>query len=196
MVWLWMSSASCFSSPVFIAEQLPCNIGYPFGQLGSAVPAVAPCSSLCTPSLLAGRAAWGAAKALTLCKHCSAAAKTSLCHQCCFGHKSETQHRKSYCEEDELDFSQTQYNDFFKGEGTIKKCSLILPVAMIGKKWWKITLLQRTNGWVRFLFGRAYLYRLLWGTQSSSYQYLLLPTFAFYFSFIFWIVKRFHCLSI
>jgi len=30
------------------------GMGYPFGQLGSAVPAVPPPSSLCTPSLLAG----------------------------------------------------------------------------------------------------------------------------------------------
>ncbi|KAK4830790.1 hypothetical protein QYF61_013623 [Mycteria americana] len=32
----------------------PYSVGYPFGQLGSAVPAVSPPNSLCTPSLLAG----------------------------------------------------------------------------------------------------------------------------------------------
>jgi len=56
-------------------------MGSPFGQLGSAVPAVSPPSPLCTPDLLAGGAAGEAEKTLTLCEHCSATAKTLLCYQ-------------------------------------------------------------------------------------------------------------------
>jgi len=49
--------------------------GHPFGQLGSAVLPVSPPSHLCTPSLLAGGVVQGVEKALTVCKHCSAATK-------------------------------------------------------------------------------------------------------------------------
>ena len=63
---------------------------YPFGQLGSAVPAASPPSFLCTPSLLAGGVVRETEKALTLCKHCSAITKTSLCYQHCFRHKCKT----------------------------------------------------------------------------------------------------------
>ena len=64
--------------PVYILGMTSYGLEYPFGQLGSAVPAVSPPSFLCTPSLLTGRAVWEAEKALTLCKHCSAVTKTSL----------------------------------------------------------------------------------------------------------------------
>ena len=39
---------------------------YPFGQLGSAVPAVSPSNLLCTPSLFAGGVRSGAEKTLTV----------------------------------------------------------------------------------------------------------------------------------
>jgi len=51
---------------------------YPCAQLGSAVLAVSPLNSLCTPSPLAGGVVGEAEKALTLCKHCLARTKTSL----------------------------------------------------------------------------------------------------------------------
>ena len=66
------------------------GVKYPFGQLGSAVPAVSPPSFPCTPSLLTGGVEWEAERALTLCKHCSAITKPSLCYQQCFQHKSKT----------------------------------------------------------------------------------------------------------
>ncbi|KAK4831533.1 hypothetical protein QYF61_018135 [Mycteria americana] len=56
----------------------PYGIGYPFGQLGSAVPSVSPPSLLPTLSLLAAGAEWEAEKALTLCKHCSAIEQNEL----------------------------------------------------------------------------------------------------------------------
>lgn len=74
-------------SPVFIA-----NHGWQgilLSSLGSAVPALLPPIFLCLPSLLTGGMVRGAGKALTLCEHCSALAKTSLCHQN-FIHKSKT----------------------------------------------------------------------------------------------------------
>jgi len=43
----------------------------PFGQLGSAVPAVSPHSLLPTPNLLAGEVVWEAEKTLILCKRLS-----------------------------------------------------------------------------------------------------------------------------
>jgi len=48
------------------------GMGYPFGQLGSAVPAVSALNFLCSPRLLTSRVVWEAEKAFTLCKHCSA----------------------------------------------------------------------------------------------------------------------------
>lgn len=62
-------------------------------QFESAVPAVASCRPLPTPSLLAmgaeqetGKVAWA------LCKHCSATAEASTCSLCCFGHQHQAQH--------------------------------------------------------------------------------------------------------
>ena len=40
--------------PVHIPSIMSYGVGYPFGQLGSAVPAMSPPSFLCTPSPLAG----------------------------------------------------------------------------------------------------------------------------------------------
>jgi len=62
------------------------------GQLAvsPAVPAVSPPNFLCTPSPLAGGAELEAEKAFTLCEHCSAMTKTSLCYQHCFQHKCKT----------------------------------------------------------------------------------------------------------
>ena len=48
---------------------------YPFGQLGTDVPAMSPPNFLFPPSLLPGGELWGAEEALTLCKHCSAVTK-------------------------------------------------------------------------------------------------------------------------
>lgn len=56
------------------------GLEYPCGQLGSAASAVSPPSSLFTPGQLPVGAARETEKALTLCKHCSAIAKTSLCY--------------------------------------------------------------------------------------------------------------------
>jgi len=44
---------------------MPYGMEYPFGQLGSAVPAVSPPNFLCTPSLLIGGVVREAEKALT-----------------------------------------------------------------------------------------------------------------------------------
>jgi len=41
----------------------------------------------------------GKEKALMLCKHCSATAKTLVCYQHCSSHKSKTQHPTGFCEE-------------------------------------------------------------------------------------------------
>lgn len=68
------------------------SVGYPSGQLGSAVLAVSSRSSLCTPSLLTVRAAGGAENFQALCKRCSATTKTSVCYQYWSHHKSKTQH--------------------------------------------------------------------------------------------------------
>ena len=51
------------------------DVGYPFGQLGSAVPALSRPSFLCTLSLLARGVAWETQKSLMLHKHCSARLK-------------------------------------------------------------------------------------------------------------------------
>lgn len=56
---------------------------YPSDQLGSAIRAVSLLYLLFTPILLAGGAEWEKESALTLCEHCSATAKTSVCYQHC-----------------------------------------------------------------------------------------------------------------
>lgn len=48
--------------------------------------AVSPPRLLRTPGLVPGDTEWGTERALALCKHSSAIAKTLLCYQCCFGH--------------------------------------------------------------------------------------------------------------
>jgi len=51
--------------PTFLLLSMtPYGTEFPSGQLGSGVPAVSPPNFSCTPSLLAGRAVWGAEKAL------------------------------------------------------------------------------------------------------------------------------------
>jgi len=60
---------------------------YLFGQFGSAVLAVSPPNFLTTPSLFTKGAEREKEKVLTLCKHCSATARTLLCYQCCFSHR-------------------------------------------------------------------------------------------------------------
>ena len=51
---LQMSPTSFFFPQLSMLSMMSYGLEYPFGQLGSAVPAVSPPSSLCTPSLLAG----------------------------------------------------------------------------------------------------------------------------------------------
>ena len=100
------------SSPprfIYLLSMTWYGMEYAFGQPGSAVPAVSPPSSLCTPSPLAGGVGREAAKALALCKPCSALMKTSLYYQQCFQHKPKAQPRTSYCEENELCPSQNQH---------------------------------------------------------------------------------------
>jgi len=46
--------SSFFFPPLYMLSIMPYGMEYPFGQLGSAVPAVSPSRFLCTPSLLAG----------------------------------------------------------------------------------------------------------------------------------------------
>ena len=87
---LQMSSPSFFFPPLYTLSMTSCGTEYPCGHLGSAVPAVPPPHSFCTPSLLTGGVGWEAEQALTLCKHCSAATKSSLYYQHCFQHKSKT----------------------------------------------------------------------------------------------------------
>lgn len=60
---------------------VPCDLGHPSGQLGSAVLALSPPSSTCIPSLLMGRAAPAAQTALAQCELCSAAAETWMHYQ-------------------------------------------------------------------------------------------------------------------
>ena len=71
-----------------------------------------PPSSLLTPRLFAGegKAEWEKEKALMLCKHCSAIAKTLMCYQQGFNHKSRRQHHAGCREENKLYTGQTQYN--------------------------------------------------------------------------------------
>lgn len=54
---------------------MSCGRERPFGQFGSAAPAVSPPKLLPTPSLLAGGTEGEQEKAVTLCKHGLAAAK-------------------------------------------------------------------------------------------------------------------------
>jgi len=83
------------ASPHFtVLSMMSYGMGYPFGQLGLAVPAMSPPSFLCTPSLLAGEE-----QRRPLCKHCSAITKISMYYQHCFQHKSITQLHTSYYEE-------------------------------------------------------------------------------------------------
>lgn len=64
---------------------------YPFAELRSAVSAMSPPKSLCTPSPFAGGVAQEAGRVLALCKHFCAVPKTFLWYQCCFQHKPKTQ---------------------------------------------------------------------------------------------------------
>ena len=87
------------------------SMEYPFAQLGSAVPAMFPPNFLCNPIPLAGGVVWGAEKNLSLCNHCSAVTKTSLCYQRCFQHKSKTQSHTSYYRKNGLYPHQNQHRD-------------------------------------------------------------------------------------
>lgn len=57
----------------------PYAVGYPFGQLGSAFVAVSAHIYFCPCSLLTAGLGWGAKKPQTLCKHCLARTKMSVC---------------------------------------------------------------------------------------------------------------------
>ena len=93
------TSLPSFFPQLYMLSMMSYGMEYPFGQLGSAVPAVSPPNLLCTSSLFTGRVGWEAEKALTLCKHCWAITKTSLCYQRCFQHRSKTYPHTSYCED-------------------------------------------------------------------------------------------------
>ena len=82
--------ASFFFPQLYMLNMMSYGLEYPLGQLGSAVPAVSPPNSLCPPSLLTGGVGEEAEKPLALCEHCSEIAKTSLCYQHCFQHRSKT----------------------------------------------------------------------------------------------------------
>ena len=76
---------------LYTLSMMPYGMEYPFGQLGSAVPAVSPPSFLCPPALWC-EAGWCEKQGrLWLCKHCSAGMKTFLYYQHCFQHKSKTE---------------------------------------------------------------------------------------------------------
>ena len=77
-----------------------------WGQLSWLCPLPASCPP---PAYLLGGAAWEKDKALTLWAHCSAIAKTLVCHQQCFSHKSKAQYLTGCSEENELQLSQTQH---------------------------------------------------------------------------------------
>lgn len=51
------STCPSFVPQLLLLSTLPCSIGYLFGQLALAVPAVSPSNFLCTLSLLTGEAA-------------------------------------------------------------------------------------------------------------------------------------------
>jgi len=86
----WQPWPTFFPCPILLMCMTSYVMGCPFGQLGSAALSVPLPSFWGTLSLLAGRAAGEAEKALKLCKHCSAIAKTPLCYQHCFRHKPKT----------------------------------------------------------------------------------------------------------
>ena len=85
---LQTSPPSFFSPLLSMLSKTSYGMGYPSGQLGSAVLAVSPPNSVCILSPLAGRVVWEAEKTLALCKQCSAITKTSLYYQHCFQHIS------------------------------------------------------------------------------------------------------------
>lgn len=58
-----------FFSQVLLLSMMPYSMGHPFGPSGSAVLVPSPPRSLCTFSLINGRAAQKAEKSLALCKH-------------------------------------------------------------------------------------------------------------------------------
>lgn len=66
---------------LFSLTVLSYGLGYLFGQLASAVPAVFPPKFLLPRSLLAVGAVWETEAALMLCKYYSAIAKILLCYQ-------------------------------------------------------------------------------------------------------------------
>ena len=68
-------------SLVLLLSMTSYGMEHPSGQLGSAVLTMSPPNFLCTTSLHAGGVVWGAEKALNLCEHCSAIAKTSPYYQ-------------------------------------------------------------------------------------------------------------------
>ena len=78
---LQMSPPSSVFSLFLLLSTTSYSLGYPFGRLGSAAPAVSPPKFLCIPSLLAVGTVSEAEKVFMLFKHCSAIAKTSLCYQ-------------------------------------------------------------------------------------------------------------------
>lgn len=75
--------------PLVLLQSMTAHgVGYPSGQVGLAVPVLSSPSSLCIPSLLTCGVT--SRKALTVCKHCSAVVKLSMCYQYCFHHKFKT----------------------------------------------------------------------------------------------------------
>ena len=81
-----------FCPPTLYTEQkVIYGMEYPFGPLGSAVPAMSPHNFLCTPSLTAGGVGWEAGKALTLCTNCSAEKK----HPCAINTVFSTNPKKT-----------------------------------------------------------------------------------------------------
>lgn len=101
-------SHGCFEKtpPGFIAEHIIlCTIS-PLSVWTSC------CSSILSqflvdPSLLAGNAEWETENTLMLCKPCSAAAKTLMCYQYYFTHKSKSQHHVGSFEGNLLHPNQT-----------------------------------------------------------------------------------------
>lgn len=81
-----------FLSPVFVAEHVLVRNNTFISS--SLLPRLSLLSTFCpTPSyLLRMEAKWEKEKALMLCKHCSAIAKTWVCYKYCFNHKSRKDH--------------------------------------------------------------------------------------------------------
>lgn len=76
-----MAASPATLSPRFLLlSMMLSGLKYPIGQLGSAIQVVSPPSFLPTPRLVAEKEK---EKALTLCKHFSATAKTLGCYQQC-----------------------------------------------------------------------------------------------------------------